>query len=421
MANKTFINAAPELLEKREQELYGTKGDTRDPFSRDYTRILHCNAYRRLKHKTQVFYNISNDHVCTRMEHVSHVESVSHSIAVGLGLNLELTKAIAYGHDLGHAPFGHHGERTLNALLKRYLTPEYQEKMFDGGRGFWHEKNGLRFVDGIELLANPDENMQNLNLTYAVRDGIISHCGEVDENGLIPRKEAIDLATEFKHPGQFMPFTWEGCVVKVSDKIAYLGRDIEDAFSLHFISPEAEQELRKLSREMIGHETLNTTNLMHSLISDIVENSSPDRGILLSPGKLELLDAVKQYNYRWIYRNRQFETYEAYAQLVLESIFHKLYDAYAGVDTLHRLQLEYGRIYPRLSSVFIDWLCKYCDREVVERFEPDRMTEYAKFCNRKIYGNLENRDIYVCAIVDFISGMTDPFAIQNFNELISFA
>lgn len=100
-------------LTERRGSLYESENEVRSPFARDYTRILHSMAYRHLKHKTQVFFNIDNDHICTRMEHVSHVESVSYSIAKYLGLNTELTKAIAIGHDLGHAPFGHHGESVI--------------------------------------------------------------------------------------------------------------------------------------------------------------------------------------------------------------------------------------------------------------------------------------------------------------------
>ena len=170
------------LLIARPSELYSRSDEVRSPFSRDYTRILHSMAYRRLKHKTQVFFNIDNDHICTRMEHVSHVDSVSCTIAKALGLNDELTKAISIGHDLGHAPFGHHGERVISALTDKYL-----------GKTFWHEQNGLRFVDKIELLEDNYKKQKNLNLTYAVRDGIISHCGELDENGLHPREDLIDL------------------------------------------------------------------------------------------------------------------------------------------------------------------------------------------------------------------------------------
>ena len=115
-----------ERITQRENELYSRLDDIRSPFARDYTRILHSLAYRRLKHKTQVFYNAAgNDHICTRMEHVLHVESVSNTIARQLGLNEELTKAIAMAHDLGHAPFGHQGEKIIRKLTKQYLGKNF--------------------------------------------------------------------------------------------------------------------------------------------------------------------------------------------------------------------------------------------------------------------------------------------------------
>jgi len=161
----------------REYDLYKRENEIRSPFARDYTRILHCTAYRRLKHKTQVFFATTNDHVCTRIEHVNHVNSVSKTIALFLGLNSELTDAISLGHDLGHAPFGHMGEMVLESHTKQ-LVPEFS---------FWHEKNSLRFVDHIETLEGPEGKYINLDLTYAVRDGMICHCGEVNQNGITPR------------------------------------------------------------------------------------------------------------------------------------------------------------------------------------------------------------------------------------------
>ncbi|HOV11269.1 MAG TPA: HD domain-containing protein, partial [Bacteroidales bacterium] len=167
---------------RREKAIYKKKDDIRSDFSRDYNRILHSKAYRRLKHKTQVFYATQNDHVCTRIEHVTHVASVSYSIANYLGLNTELTNAIAIGHDLGHAPFGHEGEYILRKIV-----------MDEMGETFWHEKNSLFFVDKLETLPDLTNKDHNLNLTYAVRDGIISHCGEVNENAIFPRQELIRL------------------------------------------------------------------------------------------------------------------------------------------------------------------------------------------------------------------------------------
>ena len=114
-----------ENMIRREKEIYKREKDARSEFERDYTRILHCTAYRRLKHKTQVFYSPENDHICTRIEHVMHVESVSYTIAKYLGLNTELTKAIAIAHDLGHSPFGHEGEKILSEISKREFNEPF--------------------------------------------------------------------------------------------------------------------------------------------------------------------------------------------------------------------------------------------------------------------------------------------------------
>src|SRR5574344_765848 len=246
-----------ENIIRREEPLYERKDDIRTPFERDYTRILHSTAYRRLKSKTQVFYCPQNDNICTRIEHVNYVESISYTIAKALGLNTDLTRAIATGHDLGHSPFGHKGGDILSQICKR-----------DIGTSFWHERNGLYMVDNIELLEDDKGEKRNLDLTYAVRDGIISHCGEVDENSVKPRKNAIDIEKEYLKPNQYAPYTWEGCVVKIVDKISYLGRDIEDAkklglFDLHI------NELYDIQSKKV-----NKTIIINDLASDLWDNST---------------------------------------------------------------------------------------------------------------------------------------------------
>lgn len=391
-------------LIERPAELYSRKDDVRSPFARDYTRILHSLAYRRLKHKTQVFFNIENDHICTRMEHVSHVESVSQTIAKNLGLNVELIRAIAMGHDLGHAPFGHQGETVINSLCEKYL-----------GETFWHENNGLRFVDKIELLEDNYKKCKNLNLTYAVRDGIISHCGEVNENGLRPREELIDLSV-FKKPGQFQPATWEGCVVKISDKIAYIGRDIEDAINLGFLNDITKNELLKMARAN-DENVLNTTVIMHNLIIDICENSTPEKGICLSPRFLEQIDSVKDFNYKYIYKNERLLPFKEYSQLVINQIFDVLYKTYDGKHSWGQIE-KMKQFYPILMDSFIKWLAKYCEIDII----PNRdLKEIALTCeNEKIYESLQTEKIYARAVIDFISGMTDRFAIKVFNELLTY-
>lgn len=409
MENNRFkeVASAPENPDweihiSREKPLYKRKTEIRSEYERDFNRILHCLAYRRLKHKTQVFYNIENDHICTRMEHVQHVESVSCAIAKFLGLNVELTRAIAMGHDLGHAPFGHEGEVELSKIREE-----------NGMDRFWHERNGLRVIDKLELLEDDKRRYHNLNLTYAVRDGIISHCGEVDENGIKPRSEAIDLNT-FNRSGEYQPFTWEGCVVKISDKIAYLGRDIEDAVRLRFIGLPELRELKKMSAKY-GEKVINTTVIIHNFIISICENSSPENGILLSDKYSEMLDEIKRFNYEKICKNKKFEVYNKYVGMVIRSIYEVLIDAYSGEDTVYEL-LKLKSVYPILISDFVDFLNKYMDDEMLGK----KTFTYRRYLNENIYGRLETKNDYVCAIVDYISGMTDRYAIEIYNELLRY-
>jgi len=400
----TSFNPNWEKLTERVNPLYSRSDDIRGPFDRDYTRILHSLAYRRLKHKTQVFFNVDNDHICTRMEHVSHVESVSNTIAAHLGLNCELTKAIATAHDLGHAPFGHDGESILRKLSKEYLDED-----------FWHEQNGLRFVDNIELLEDNYKVLKNLNLTYAVRDGIISHCGEVDENGLRPRENFIDFC-EFDRPGKYQPITWEGCVVKISDKIAYVGRDIEDAINLGFLDDTQKNRLLKMAR-VNDENVLNTTVIMHNLIIDICENSSPEKGICLSEKYLNQLQEIKDFNYEYIYGNRRLNPFRRYAELIISEIFWTLLPLYSSEHTFENLKKQKA-YYPLLMSSFEKWLAQYCDGDIVPEGELKSLALSAE--NNKIYQRLEMKELYIKAMIDFISGMTDSFAIKIFNELITY-
>lgn len=386
----------------REKELYSRENDLRSDFGRDYTRILHSLAYRRLKHKTQVFFNTHNDHICTRMEHVAHVESISYTISKALGLNSELTKAIAIGHDLGHAPFGHKGEQIIKNLTKEYLNDS-----------FWHEKNGLRVVDKLDLLQDNKGNFANLNLTYAVRDGIVCHCGEVDQNGIIPRNEAIDL-NQIENPGEVQPFTWEGCIVKISDKIAYLGRDIEDALLLNIIKQKDLKELYALGK-IYGQETVNTSVIIHELMNDLVKNSSIDKGICFSDDKLNFINEIKKFNYDKIYNSKKLDYYKGYSELIINSIFEELIKYYDGENTIVNLDRNLNESQGILIKEFKNWIIKYCYEDILQ----DCSLE-GSYNNEKIYGKLDTKYIYTEAVIDFISGMTDSYAIKCFEGLITF-
>ena len=370
----------------RQLPLYNRNNFMRSEFERDYTRIIHSTAYRRLKHKTQVFFSPENDHICTRIEHVTHVESISYTIAKHLGLNTELTKAIAVAHDVGHSPFGHEGEKILSEISNRDL-----------GISFWHEKNGLELVDDIELLEDTERYKQNLDLTYAVRDGIISHCGEIDENCLKPREEFIDL-NDYKFPNQYAPYTWEGCVVKISDKISYLCRDIEDAITL------------KIFKDIPGEEDIiNNTNLINNLIYDLCENSSPEKGLCLSENALNLMNRIKAFNYKYIYASNRIKPSTRYFRVVINEIYNLLKSMYDGQNTLNKLN-DVSDIYPNLCKGFINFINDYYDFDNRENLR----------LKNKVLFSIDNEKDFYKAIIYYISGMTDNFAIEIYNEIIHF-
>ena len=372
---------------KRERSLYSRNNDLRSEFERDYTRIIHSQAYRRLKHKTQVFFSPENDHICTRIEHVVLVESISYTIAKYLGLNTELTKAIATAHDLGHSPFGHQGERILSEISKR-----------DIGETFWHEKNGLELVDKIELLENPNGNLQNLDLTYAVRDGIISHCGEIDENKLKPRDEYIDLY-DYTSPNQFAPYTWEGCVVKIADKISYLGRDIIDGVTLGILDEQLDElySLLNVSRD----KKINNTTIIHDLIYDLCLNSSVKNGLCFSEDMFNVINNLKEFNYKNIYMSEKLTDATEYFRIVIEKIYNVLKESFYDNEKIKSL-------YPDVMNEFEIWLKNYWNLERNANNE-----------NEVIF-DVKDQKSYCKAIILYISGMTDNYAITTYNNIIKF-
>lgn len=372
---------------KRETELYSRKNDIRSEFERDYTRIIHSLAFRRMKHKTQVFFSPVNDHICTRMEHVILVESISHTIANYLGLNTELTKAIAMAHDIGHSPFGHQGEKILSKISQNEL-----------GKTFWHEKNGMELVDRIELLEDDKKCMQNLNLTYAVKDGIISHCGEIDENGLKPREEFINL-DDYNYPNQFNPYTWEGCVVKIADKIAYLGRDIQDAITLGILDEHLD-ELYNIM-ELDKNNVINNTVIINYLTYDLCENSNEIDGLKFSDKAFSFMNKLKEFNYKYIYLDERIKPSTEYFSLVLNTLYNTFKKYYTEKDRIKKL-------YPEIIADFENWLKMYWN---IER---------KNICKNKVVFNIENEKDISQAIIYYISGMTDNYAVDIFNKIIKF-
>ena len=377
----------------RQKSLYKRDEDLRSEFERDYTRVIHSNSYRRMKHKTQVIFSPENDHICTRTEHVTHVESISYTIAKYLGLNTELTKAIATAHDIGHSPFGHQGERILSAISQRDLSKK-----------FWHEKNGVDCVDKIEVLEDTHGDFQNLNLTYATRDGIISHCGEIDENYLRPREEFIDL-NEYKEPNQYAPYTWEGCVVKIADKISYLGRDIEDAITLGILDEHLEELYQIL--EEAPTQVINNTVIINTLIRDLCENSSYEKGLCFSKEIFDWINKLKKFNYKYIYMSPKVRKAIPYFELIINTIYETLIEAFDGKNTDNNLK-KMSKQYPELIASFREWMARYWNLERPVNYKND------------VIFNMENKSDFSNAIIYYISGMTDNFAIETYNKIIRF-
>ncbi|WP_252714435.1 deoxyguanosinetriphosphate triphosphohydrolase family protein [Treponema pectinovorum] len=421
----SFANEATTVLNhkwnsaiKREIPIYTRDNSIRSDFDRDYTRLLHCQAYSRLKHKTQVFYSPHNDHVCTRMEHVLHVASVAGTIAKYLGLNQELTQAIAIGHDIGHAPFGHTGEDILNSLMEKRPGANAPKK-------FWHERNSLFFADYIETLNDPNGTEKTLNLTYAVRDGLICHCGEIDQQGIKPRENAMNLY-DIKVPGVVQPFTWEGCVVKVSDKIAFLGRDLQDARAYHILDMGCYRQLREIvastlgltkNGETISHSSgkaVNTTVLINDMVVDLCEQSLPEMGLCFSEQYFKFIKELKKFSYEKVYTHWRLLEFKSYAKNVLKTIFTVLMETQNFAKN-GRLPFAL-RNFPKLCSTFEDWLIRYSN------YIPTGSSKNKTSLNYQTPSVFDVNDFesYEKCVIEYISGMTDNFAIACYEEIITF-
>jgi len=347
----------------KSRQIPRSSDDVRSPYYRDTTAIIHSLPFRRLKHKTQVFFAPSNDHICTRVEHVLHVASIATSICRAMGLDDELAWAIGMGHDLGHTPFGHIGERIISDMMK--------EKGFER---FEHEVNSLRVVDFLSPL----------NLTLAVRDGIVSHCGETVSRTVSPDFKIKDFDNIKTRRGLF-PATWEGCVVRVSDQIAYLGRDFEDACRLGIIKPD---QLPEVCKKVLG-----TTNsdIINSLVLDVITNSEAEGAIGYSEDVFEAVKALMEFNVKFIYRSDALIGYEQYFRRLIRLIYDYLSEL---MDRCGRRQSLYKAETNKLATAFYQY---YTEKEEA----------YLKHD-----GNLDR------LIFDYIAGMSDNFCLDAGNEIL---
>ena len=288
---------------------------TRTCFQRDIDRIVHSKAFRRLKHKTQVFLEPEGDHYRTRMTHTIEVSRIARTIARGLHLNEDLAEAAAYGHDLGHTPFGHAGERVLNEIMPR---------------GFAHNEQSLRVVDRLEREG------EGLNLTYEVRRGILCHTG--------PQQAE----------------TLEGRLLRLADKIAYINHDIDDAMRGKIIYP---MDLPLSVSQVLG---FTHSERINTLTVDIITQSAGKNDILQSPACRDAMNELRAFMFEYVYRNPVAKGEEGKAQ----DMIRRLFEFY--VKDPDKLPPEYQDIRAE---------------EGVER-----------------------------AVCDYISGMTDKYAVDQFSD-----
>lgn len=290
--------------------------DIRPVFQRDRDRILHSKAFRRLKNKTQVFLTPKGDHYRTRLSHTLEVSQNARTIAKALRLNEDLVEAIALGHDLGHTPFGHAGEQVLNELCEG---------------GFSHNEQSVRVVERLE------KNGEGLNLTWEVRDGIRNH------------------------QTSLMPHTLEGRIVRLSDKIAYINHDIDDAIRAKIL---CEEDIPTEYREILGN---STKDRLDTLVHNIIINSMDKNDICMSPEVEQAMTGLRQFMFENLYRGSVAKTEENKAKELLRKLFY--------------FYMEHPENMP-------------------EQFT--RMTDSG-----------EKQDRVVC---DYIAGMTDQYAIAKFND-----
>ena len=368
-------NTIKSVLERREQQTLSSRAESstagirrrrEDQLDRDYRlafavdvdRILHSLAYTRYIDKTQVFYLIENDHITHRVLHVQLVSKVARTIGRALGLNEDLIEAIALGHDIGHAPFGHEGETYLSKLCEQ------------AGIGpFLHNVQSVHFLESVERKG------RGCNLCLQTLDGILCHDGEIHTTRLrADRKKNFQtfeekIAAKRRDPSlQLTPMTMEGCVVRFADTISYIGRDIEDAIRLGLVR---RQEIPGESAAVLGD---TNGKIVYSLVTDVVTQSMDKNHVAFSEAVSTALRELKRFNYEHIYMNQRIKS----ASNRIESLFALLFERYLG-------DLEADN---RASVLFTHFL-KDMAPDYLERHTPPEVVR------------------------DFISGMTDNYFLRQ--------
>ena len=297
--------------------------EVRTCFQRDRDRIIHSKSFRRLMHKTQVFLSPEGDHYRTRLTHTLEVAQVSRTIARALMLNEDLTEAIALGHDLGHTPFGHCGEDALN-------------RVHPGG--FKHNHQSLRVVDLIEKRKDKE----GLNLTDEVRDGILNHSGD------------------------HMPYTLEGQIVRLSDRIAYINHDIDDAIRAGVLSFD---ELPKDLIDFFGHTSSERINKM---ILNVISNSQESDKIMMSPAFYDKVIALRTFMFEHVYLNEEAKSEEGKAKKIITTLYHYYLN---HLDVLKSHYDGYNKE-GSIEQIIKDYIAGMSDRYIIQRYKEIFIPEF---------------------------------------------
>ena len=314
MEKKNLSEYASLSVENRGRVYEEKRCDIRTDFQRDRDRIIYSKAFRRLKHKTQVFISPEGDHYRTRLTHTLEVSQIARTIARSLRLNEDLTEAIALGHDLGHTPFGHAGERVLNEVCSF---------------GFKENEQSCRVVEFLE------KERQGLNLTWEVRDGI--RC----------------------HTGKDMPKTLEGQIVRFADKIAYINHDIEDAIRGGVIS---EQDIPKECSNNLGE---TTSKRINNMIVNIIKNSQDYKGIRMSREFQESTNCLRNFMFENVYVGSIAKKEEAKAERMIKELFLNL------LNNTELLPMYFQELIQKdgWEQVVLDYVAGMTDRYAVKKFQ----------------------------------------------------
>jgi dGTPase len=301
--------------ETRGRDYEDTECDIRTAYQRDRDKIIHSKSFRRMKHKTQVFLAPYGDHYRTRLTHTLEVAQLARTIAKAIRANEDLTEAIALGHDIGHTPFGHVGERTLTAC---------------SGRLFSHNEQSVRVVERIE------KDGKGLNLTWEVRDGIRNH------------KTSLN------------PSTLEGKIVRIADKIAYVNHDIDDGIRAGVLNEDA---LPKECTDILGHSTRDRIN---TVILSVVEHSMDKPVIDMDPDVKAALYNMRQYLFEAMYANPVVKAEEVKAAKILEILYGYYMDRPEEMPSEFKLMLNEGE---DKITVVCDYIAGMTDNFAVEKFQ----------------------------------------------------